>query len=96
MTESDITDGIPDFAGVSRRDVLGGGTVIAAAAICSDTFAPALAAGNAQPVPLPFARSAVIDGRRKSPGRAMAIDRPGSVVDGEHLSTLAWYLTGGE
>lgn len=83
MTESDKADGISDFPAVSRRDVLGGGTVIAAAAICYDTFAPALAAGNAQPAPLPVAPSHALTLRATINGRPIIaeIDSRCSLLD---------------
>jgi xanthine dehydrogenase YagT iron-sulfur-binding subunit len=83
MTESDKTDSIRDFPAVSRREVLGGGTVIAAAAICSDAFAPALAAGNAQAAPLPVTLSHALTLRTTVNGRPITaeIDSRTSLLD---------------
>src|SRR5687767_14771141 len=83
MTECHKTDGIPDSPAVSRRDVLGGGTVIAAAAMCSDAFAPALAAGKAQPAPLTVTPSHALMLRTTVNGRPLTaeIDSRTSLLD---------------
>ena len=83
MMECDKTDGIPDSPAVSRRDVLGGGTVIAAAAMCPDTFAPAPAAGKAQPAPLPITPSHSLTLRTTVNGRPLTaeIDSRTSLLD---------------
>jgi xanthine dehydrogenase YagT iron-sulfur-binding subunit len=83
MTEREKRDGITALPAVSRRDVLGGGTVIAAAAMSSGTLVPTKAAGSAQPAALPVKISNALTLRTTVNGRPITaeIDGRTSLLD---------------